>query len=193
MAIALPILGFSDAEGFGAWIAAAPEGPGLWLKLAKKGAGTATLTKQQAIDAALCWGWIDGQLRPFDERLFLTRFTPRKPGSKWSEINRTRAEALIEAGRMTPRGQAEIDRARADGRWQAAYAPQSRAAVPDDLAAALAASPAAAAVFATLDGQNRYALIYRTQTTKTPEARARKIAKLVGDLAQGILPHPKKP
>jgi uncharacterized protein YdeI (YjbR/CyaY-like superfamily) len=193
MAVELPVLGFADAEGFADWIAAQPEAPGLWLKLARKGAAVASLAKQDAIDVALCWGWIDGQLKPFDQSHWLIRFTPRRAASKWSEINRTRAEALIAGGQIRPRGQAEIDLARADGRWAAAYAPQSRAEVPDNLAAALANVPDAAAVFATLDSVNRYAVLYRIQTTKTPLARARKIARFIDDLAAGGLPYPKKP
>jgi uncharacterized protein YdeI (YjbR/CyaY-like superfamily) len=191
MAPILPVLGFADSASFAAWIAAQPEAPGLWLKLAKKGTNVASLAKHEAIDAALCWGWIDGQLQRHDDQYFLIRFTPRRAASKWSEVNRSRAEALIAEGRMTPRGLAEIARARADGRWAAAYAPQSRAEVPDDLAAALAAAPAAAAVFAGLDRQNRYAVLYRIHTTNTPEARAHKIARLVDDLARGVLPYPK--
>jgi len=193
MAVELPILAVPDAAALAARIASSPEAPGFWLKLAKKGAGGSSPGKQEAIDVALSWGWIDGQVQRFDAQYFLIRLTPRRTGSVWSEINRSRALALIAEGRMTPRGQAEIDRARASGRWDAAYAPQSRAEVPGDLAEALAATSAAAAAFAALDGLNRYAVLYRSQTAKTPAARARRIAKLVDDLAQGKLPYSKRP
>ena len=181
----LPILGFADKAGFAAWLAAQPAGaPGLWLKLAKQGSGVASLSKAEAIDAALCHGWIDGQLQPYDDACWLIRFTPRKPRSKWSEKNRTRALELIAEGRMQPGGQAEIAAAQADGRWDAAYASASKAEVPADLQAALDADPTAAAFFATLTGANRYAILYRIGAVKKPETRARKIAQYVAMLAR---------
>ena len=179
----LPILAFEDAAAFDAWMAAEPRTTkGLWLRVAKKGSGRASVTKAEAIDAALCHGWIDGQVDRYDEASWLIRFTPRRRASKWSEINRTRALELIEAGRMRPAGLAEVEAARADGRWDAAYAPPSTAAVPPDLQAALDASPVAAAFFATLKGVNRYAVLYRISTAKKAETRAKKIADLVAML-----------
>ncbi|WP_442680368.1 YdeI/OmpD-associated family protein [Sphingomonas sp. ASY06-1R] len=181
----LPILGFSEAAAFDAWIAAQAAGsPGLWLKLAKQRSGIVSLSKAEAIDAALCHGWIDGQLQPYDAACWLIRFTPRKRGSKWSEKNRARALALIAEGRMRPAGLKEVAAAQADGRWDAAYAPASTADVPADLQVALDAEPAAAAFFATLTGANRYAVLHRIGAVKKPETRARKIAQFVAMLAR---------
>ena len=163
--------------------------PGLWLRLAKKGAPERTLTKSEAIDAALCHGWIDGQLDTFDDHTWLTRFTPRKPRSKWSKLNCTRATALLAAGRMRPAGLAQIEMAKTDGRWDLAYAPASTAEAPPDLTAVLDANPKAAAFFATLTGANRYAILYRIGAVKTPEARARKIAQFVAMLERGETIH----
>lgn len=182
----LPVISFPDVAAFDAWLDAQPRSsPGLWLRLAKKGADFASLSKAGAIDAALCNGWIDGQLDKYDDVSWLVRFTPRKPASKWSEVNRTRALELIAAGRMRPAGLAEIDAAKADGRWDAAYAPASKAQPPPDLQAALDASPKAAAFFATLTGANRYAVIYRVSTVRTPDARQKKIARFVAMLERG--------
>lgn len=186
----LPIIGFADAAALDHWLAAQPaESAGLWLKLAKKGSGVASVSKAEAIDAALCHGWIDGQLDPYDAAHWLIRFTPRKPRSKWSRINRTRALELVAEGRVRPAGLAQIDAAKADGRWDAAYAPASTAEVPDDLAAALDANPTAAAFFATLTGANRYAILYRIGAVKRAETRARKIADFVAMLARGETLH----
>jgi uncharacterized protein YdeI (YjbR/CyaY-like superfamily) len=149
-----------------------------WLKIGKAGAAQ-TVSYAEALDVALCHGWIDGQKRGYDERYWLQRFTPRGPRSKWSQINRDKAEALVEAGRMQPAGQAQVDAAKADGRWAAAYAGQKRATVPDDLAAALAADPRAKAFFETLSGANRYAILYRVQNAKRPATRSARIAKFV--------------
>jgi uncharacterized protein YdeI (YjbR/CyaY-like superfamily) len=174
----LPILAFADVAAWEAWLAAQPRtSAGVWLKLAKAGAGAPSVSKAEAIDGALCHGWIDGQLYPYDEHWWLTRFTPRKAQSKWSEKNRVRAGELIAAGRVAPAGHAEIDSAKADGRWDAAYAPQSTAAVPDDLAAALKAEPGARDFFDSLDSANRYAILYRVHEAKKPETRAARIAK----------------
>lgn len=176
----LPIRSFADADAWEAWLAAQPaDSGGVWLKLARKGNAVSALTKAQAIDGALIHGWIDGQLDSYDDSWFLIRFTPRKPASKWSQKNRTRARELIEAGRMAPGGQAAIDAAKADGRWDAAYAPASTIEVPDDLAAALDANPQARAFFETLKGANRYAILHRVTTAKRPETRAQRIAKFV--------------
>lgn len=179
----LPIIAFADADAWDQWLEAQPENsPGLWIKLAKTRLGIASVTKAEAIDAALCHGWIDGQLDKYDDKHWLIRCTPRKPRSKWSEVNRTRAIELLEAGRMRPRGLAQMNSAKADGRWDAAYAPASKAEVPADLQAALDQSSEAAAFFATLTGANRYAILYRIGSVKRPETRARKIEQFVAML-----------
>ena len=186
----LPIRAFADLVAWETWLAAEPRSSrGVWLKLAKASAGVPSVSKADAIDGALCHGWIDGQLNPFDESWWLIRFTPRKPRSKWSEKNRTRAIELIAAGRIAAAGQAEIDAAKADGRWDAAYAPQSTVTVPDDLAAALDAEPGARAFFDQLDSANRYAILYRVHEAKKPATRAARIAKFVGMCARSERVH----
>jgi len=186
----LPVLDFVDAEAWETWLAThGGNAAGLWLKIAKAGNAASSLTKAQAIDGALCHGWIDGQIDKYDEAWFLTRFTPRKRTSKWSENNRKRAEQLVADGRLAPAGLAEIEAAKADGRWDTAYAPVSTAAEPEDLTAALDAAPAARAFFDTLTGANRYAILYRVQTAKKPETRAARIAKFVGMCARGETIH----
>ncbi len=154
------------------------------MKLAKNGTGIASISKTEAINTALCYGWIDGQLDKFDECYWLIRFTPRKPGSKWSQINRDRATALIAQGRMRPAGMREIERAKADGRWNAAYAPQSTATVPGDLQTALSLAPDALRLFDRLDSANRYAILYRIhrQGSGNPGDADRKIP---GDAGSG--------
>lgn len=192
----LPQLAFASRADWEAWLTAnGAVSPGIWMMFAKKGSGIATVSKPEAIEAALCHGWIDGQLQPRDADYFLTRFTPRKAKSLWSEVNRATALRLIAEGRMAPAGLAEVERAKADGRWDAAYAPQGRAEVPADLQAALDANPAALALFNELGATNRYALIVRTHNTRKPEARAARIAKFVDMLARGetIYPHKSKP
>ncbi|GAA3289568.1 YdeI family protein [Streptomyces cinereospinus] len=187
----LEIVACESAEAFQAWLGEHHAvSPGIWLKLRKKGPGIAALDYTQALDAALRYGWIDGQKAKFDDQWWLQRFTPRKPRSKWSKANRDKAAALIEQGRMRPAGQAEVDRAKADGRWVAAYDGAKTAAVPDDLTAALTADPAAAKFFETLDRQTRYAILYRIQDAKKAETRARRIETYVGMLAKGEKPHP---
>ena len=182
----LPVLAFESAAAFEAWLAAQPrDSAGLWLKLPKKGSGVASVSKSEAIDAALCHGWIDGQLDRYDEKSWLVRFTPRRPRSKWSQINCERAEELVATGRMRPAGLAEIEAAKKDGRWQNAYPPHSRATPPPDLETALDANPTAAAFFATLKGANRYGLIYRVLDAKRPETRAKRIADFVAMLERG--------
>jgi uncharacterized protein YdeI (YjbR/CyaY-like superfamily) len=161
------------------------QSPGVWLKLAKKDAAEITVTHAQALDTAICFGWIDGQTRRFDERFWLRRFTPRRPGSKWSQINCAKAEQLTADGLMHEAGIAEVQAARADGRWEAAYEPQSRATVPDDLRAALDAEPAASEFFATLTGQRRYAFLYRLHHVQGPDARARRITSYIQLLREG--------
>ncbi|MDQ2834451.1 MAG: YdeI/OmpD-associated family protein [Acidobacteriota bacterium] len=186
----LPILGFPDAAAFVSWLGHQPTTtPGLWMKIAKQGSGIAGLTKAEAIDAALCHGWIDGQLAKYDAQYWLIRFTPRKARSKWSEINRARAIELTEAGRMAAAGSVEIEAAKADGRWDAAYAPASRATVPPDLQAALDRNLKAARFFATLTGANRYAVLYRLGAVKKAETRARKIESFVAMLERGETLH----
>ena len=183
----LPVLIFRTGADFETWLSAQPpEAPGAWLKFAKKNGGAeATLGKPDAIDAVLCHGWIDGQIDRFDDAHWLIRFTPRRPKSRWSEVNRQRATELMAEGRVHPAGRAAIEAARADGRWEAAYAPASRADIPDDLRAAFAANPKAEAFFKTLTGANRYAILYRLGAVKRPETRARKIAGFVAMLARG--------
>ncbi|WP_026004623.1 YdeI/OmpD-associated family protein [Streptomyces sp. AA1529] len=187
----LEIVAFESAEAFEAWLGENHAvSPGIWLKLRKKDPAVVALNYAQALDVALCFGWIDGQKAKFDDQWWLQRFTPRKPRSKWSKVNRDKVTALIEQGRMRPPGQAEVDRAKADGRWEAAYDSARTAAVPEDLAAALTAVPAAAAFFETLDRQNRYAILYRIQEAKKAETRARRIEKYVAMLAKGEKLHP---
>ena len=181
----LPVIPFESPEAWERWLARehATSG-GVWLKLAKRGTGIPTVTYAQALEVALCFGWIDGQKASLDERFWLQRFTPRKPRSRWSKVNRAKAEALIERGAMRPAGLREVEQARADGRWEDAYDSPSTATVPDDLQAALAADDRAGAFFATLDATNRYAILHRVQTAKRPETRARRIAQFVAMLAE---------
>ena len=179
----LPIIAFADADALDRWLERQPESsPGLWIKFAKAGSGIPSVTKTEAIDAALCYGWIDGQLDKYGDQHWLVRFTPRKARSKWSQANRKRATQLLESGRMSQRGIAQVEAAKEDGRWEAAYAPASKAEVPADLQAALDQSPGAAAFFATLTGSNRYAILYRIGAVKKPETRARKIAHFIAML-----------
>ena len=186
----LPIIAFANAASLEGWLGAQPvDSKGLWIKFAKKSLQIDTVTKAEAIDAALCYGWIDGQLDKFDEHHWLIRFTPRKRGSKWSLINRRRATELIEAGRMRPSGLAQVEAARSDGRWNAAYAPASAAEAPGDLQAALDANPKAGKFFATLTGANRYAILHRIGVVKRPETRMRKIAEFVAMLERGETVH----
>jgi uncharacterized protein YdeI (YjbR/CyaY-like superfamily) len=182
----LPIMPFASRE---AWEARLEEehatSDGLWLKIAKKGSGIETVTFAEALDAALCYGWIDSQRGGFDERFFLQRFTPRRPRSKWSQVNREKVAKLMEAGRMRPAGLREVERAKADGRWDAAYEPQSAATVPEDLRLELEKNEGAREFFETLDRANRYAMLHRIQDAKKPETRARRIAQYVEMLAEG--------
>ena len=186
----LPLLEFSNRESFEEWLDQQPAGaPGSWLKLPKKSAGIPGIAKVEAIDAALCFGWIDGQLDKYDEQYWLIRFTPRKARSKWSQVNKRRATELLAEGRMRSSGIAQIEAAKADGRWAAAYAPASSAKVPADLEVALAANPKAASFFAALKGANRYAILYRIGSVKRPEARTRRIAEYVAMLERGETLH----
>jgi uncharacterized protein YdeI (YjbR/CyaY-like superfamily) len=156
-----------------------------WVKIAKKGSGVTTIHYPEVLDTAICFGWIDAIRRPLDETYFLQRFTPRGPRSKWSQVNRDKADALIAAGRMRPAGHAQIQAAKADGRWDAAYEPQSRASIPADFQAALDAEPEARAFFATLKGQQRYAFLFRLHHVKTQKARDRRIAGYIELLREG--------
>jgi uncharacterized protein YdeI (YjbR/CyaY-like superfamily) len=176
----LPIVAFASREAWAAWLADQHEtSSGAWLKIARKGAAIDSVSYAQALEVALCYGWIDGQKAAFDDEYWLQRFTPRKASSKWSRINRDKAAELIDRGEMQPAGLREVERAKADGRWDAAYAGQSAATVPDDLREALDADDRARAFFATLDSANRYAILYRVQEAKRPETRARRIEKYV--------------
>jgi uncharacterized protein YdeI (YjbR/CyaY-like superfamily) len=186
----LPVLAFADGKSFERWLEAQPtDAAGAWLKLPKKSAGAHGLTKAEAIDAALCYGWIDGQLDKYDDEYWLIRFTPRKTRSKWSLVNKRRATELLADGRMRNSGVAQIEAAKADGRWAAAYAPASSAEVPTDLQQALDSNREAADFFATLKGANRYAILYRIGSVKRPETRARKIAEYVAMLERGQTIH----
>jgi uncharacterized protein YdeI (YjbR/CyaY-like superfamily) len=190
------IKSFRTEAAFAAWMKAnhARETE-IWLKIHKKGSGLATVSNAEALDVALCWGWIDGIRKSFDEQSFLQRYTPRRARSLWSQVNRDHVARLTAAGRMTPSGQRQIDAAKADGRWDAAYAPlrsTSQATVPEDLRAAIEASPRARRTFATLSRQNLFSLAFRTNNMKTAAGRARKIAALVAMLARGETIHPER-
>lgn len=176
----------ADQAAWEAWLEANhAASPGVWLRIAKRGTKTATVTHPEALQTALCFGWIDAQRRGLDETFFLQRFTPRRPRSRWSLINRRSAERLIADGRMRAAGLAQVHAAQADGRWDAAYAPQSSATVPPDLQQALDADPAAGRFFTTLTGARRYAFLFRLHNVKTPEARRRRIASYIDLLRQG--------
>ena len=176
----------ASAEAWDAWLAENHEArDDVWLRIAKKNAPAETVRYPEVLDVALSWGWIDGQRLPLDDTYFLQRFVRRRPRSRWSQVNREKAERLIAEGRMKPPGLAEVERARADGRWDAAYAPQSRAQVPDDLRAELDRRPRARAFFETLSSQNRYAILYRLAEAKRPETRARRLAQFVEMLERG--------
>lgn len=187
----LQLLTFPSAAEWEAWLAAHHQvSPGVWLRIAKQAAPEPTVSYTDAVTVALCYGWIDGQKGRLDDAYWRQRFTPRKPGSRWSKVNADRAAALIEAGLMKPAGLREVAAAKADGRWERAYPPQSAATVPDDLAAALAADEEAAAFFATLDSANRYAVLYRIADAKRPQTRARRIAAYVAMLHDHRKLHP---
>ena len=189
----LPVIAFKSQAAWNDWLVAqGADSGGLWLKLAKKSSGIASVSRPEAVDTALCHGWIDGQLDSFDDQYSLVRFTPRRQTSKWSERNRTRALQLIESGHMLLAGLKEVERAQKDGRWETAYAPQSTAQVPDDLRVALKRNTKAARFFETLDRVNRYAILYRVHQAKKPETRAARIKKFVAMLAAGEPIHPPK-
>lgn len=188
----LPVKAFASLEAWETWLAAQPAtSKGVWLKLAKQSAKSRSVSRQEAIDGALCYGWIDGQLDKFDDDWWLVRFTPRRSKGKWSEKNRARAIVLMKEGRVAPAGLREIEQAKKDGRWTVAYASQSKATVPDDFEKALAKNKGARGFFATLDAANRYSILYRIHTAK-PEARAKRIEQFVVMLCRGETIHPRK-
>jgi uncharacterized protein YdeI (YjbR/CyaY-like superfamily) len=187
------VLAFASAPDVEAYMSRQPKDcPGFWLKLSKSGAATATVSKEDAIEAAICCGWIDGQLAKCDEHHFLVRMTPRRRGSRWSAKNRSTAKRLADQGRLRSAGLAEIEAAKIDGRWDAAYASQGKAEIPEDLAAALASDASAERFFDKLDKANRFSIIYRVNDAKRPETRARRIAEFIEMLAQGKTVHPVK-
>ncbi len=189
----LPELLVQDAEAWRAWLVSHhAEHPGVWLVLHKKGGQTTALTYAQALDEALCFGWIDGQIARRDDDSYRRRFTRRQPGSPWSGMNVDHVARLTEAGRMQPAGEAAVDAAKAQGRWQSAYRGQADMQTPPDLARALAANPCAAETFDRLDAANRYAIVYRLNTVKSPATRDRKLAEYVDMLARGESIHPRK-
>ena len=184
-------LAFEDAAAFAAWLDSNhAASDGIWIRFAKKGSGIASVTYKEVLPVALAYGWIDGQVKRIDDDWYRQRWTPRRARSVWSKINRAAAEAMIERGEMKPAGLAEVERAKADGRWERAYDSPTTAAVPDDLRAALDADPAAAEFFAGLDANNRYAILHRVQNAKRPETRARRIAQFVGMCSRGETLHP---
>ena len=181
---------FKSAKAFEAWLKknhATSEG--LWLKIAKRGSNEPSVTYPEAVEIALCWGWIDGQKKSLDDQHYLQRFTPRRARSVWSRINVNKVQALIDAGRMQAPGEAQVEAAKADGRWARAYDGARTSTVPEDLQAALEAEPAAKTFFASINASNRYAILWRIQTAARAETRARRIAQLVGMLARGETIH----
>ena len=179
----LPVLPFKDKKAWSAWLAKNhAKSLGVWLKLAKKDSDVQSVTYPEALEEALCYGWIDGQKKGYDESFWLQKFTPRGSRSIWSKINREKAEALIASGEMKPSGLAAIERAKENGQWEKAYESQSRASVPDDLQAALDRNPKAKAFFATLNSLNRYAIVFRVHNAKKPETRAKRIQQFVAML-----------
>jgi uncharacterized protein YdeI (YjbR/CyaY-like superfamily) len=181
---------FKTAESFYKWLAKNHDkADEVWIKIHKVGSGLKSITPAQAIDVVLCWGWIDGLRKGFDDKSFLQRYCPRRPKSVWSQINRDKVEQLTKAGLMRPPGQAEVDKAKADGRWDAAYS-VSKTEVPEDLLAAIEAEPEAAEFYRTLTAQNRFALTFRTINMKTEAGRKKKIADFVGMLKRGETVYP---
>lgn len=186
----LPVLPFASQDDWETWLETHhAASPGLWLQIAKKASGVPTVTYAEALDVALCFGWIDGQKASYDETYFLQRFTPRRPRSKWSKINVDKVAELEAVGRMRPAGAAQVASAKADGRWQAAYGGSATIEVPADLQAALDANPAAQAFFDTISRANRYAILYRVHDAKRPQTRAQRIATFVDMLAEGKTIH----
>jgi uncharacterized protein YdeI (YjbR/CyaY-like superfamily) len=181
-----PQLPFESPEAWHDWLSENHESsPGVWVKIAKKGSGVPSVAYPEVLDIAISFGWIDGQRKALDDTFFLQRFTPRGPRSKWSKINRDKATRMIESGEMKPAGLREVERAKEDGRWDAAYDGQRTMEVPDDLRRELDANPKAKTFFDTLNSQNRYSILYRLHDAKRPETRARRLAKFVEMLNRG--------
>lgn len=181
-----PILSFASPEAWEAWLEREhATSDGVWLKFAKKGSGVASVLYAEAVDVGLCYGWIDSQALSLDERFYLQRFTPRRARSKWSRVNRDKVEELTRQGRMKPPGLAQVEQAKEDGRWEAAYSSPANVTVPDDLQNALDANPGAAEFFATLNKSNRFAIVYQLQDARKPETRARRLEKFVAMLERG--------
>jgi uncharacterized protein YdeI (YjbR/CyaY-like superfamily) len=181
-----PILQLASQATWEAWLDAEhAESDGVWLRFAKKGSGVETVAYAEALEVALCYGWIDSKVKSQDERFYLQKFTPRRAKSRWSQINRDKVEELTRRGRMKPAGLAQVELARADGRWEAAYASPASIEVPDDLEARLAASPKAAEFWERLNKSNRYAIVYQLEDAKKPETRARRLEKFVAMLERG--------
>ncbi len=186
----IPVRAFKDAAGWEAWLAKNQDKPGgIWMRVAKKASGTKSVTYPEALEVALCYGWIDAQKKPESETTWLQRFMPRRPKSIWSRINRDKALALIERGQMKPGGLKEIERARQDGRWDAAYEPATSATVPADFQSELDRRPKAKAFFKTISATNRYAILWRLQTAKKPETRTKRIRSFVEMLEKGETIH----
>ena len=191
MADEYPVLTFASDATWEAWLRENHDRAlGVWLRIAKAGKAERTVTHLEALDVALCYGWIDGQRKPLDGTHFLQKFTHRRPRSMWSRINTEKVARLIEAGRMTDAGLAEVEAAKRDGRWDAAYASWGSATMPDDLTRALDATPAARKKFDELDSRNRYAIVYRVETAKRPQTRRARIEKYVAMLAEGRTIYP---
>lgn len=181
-----PVLAFASSEDWEAWLErehAASDG--VWIKFAKKGSGVASVAYPEAVEVALCYGWIDSQVARLDERFYLQKFTPRRARSKWSRINRDKIEELTRQGRLKPAGLEQVELAKADGRWDAAYASPANVAIPDDLQAALDASPQAAEFWERLNKSNRFAIVFQLEDAKKPETRTRRLEKFVGMLERG--------
>lgn len=186
----LPRVRFASSGEWEQWLEDNYADEGVWIEIAKKGTGIESVRYPEVLESALCFGWIDGRRKALDERRFLQRFTPRRPRGKWSRINREKAERLIAENRMRPAGLVEVQRAQADGRWEAAYEGQGRSVVPDDLQRELDARPRAKEFFAGLSSQNRYAIVYRLGDAKQPQTRARRLAKFVAMLEAGEAIYP---
>jgi uncharacterized protein YdeI (YjbR/CyaY-like superfamily) len=181
----LPKLSFKTPEAWADWIQANPEAAGVWMKIAKKGTGVTTINYDQALEVALCYGWIDGQLARLDDVFYLQRFTPRRSKGMWSVRNRQLVERLIKEGRMTPAGQVHIDAAKADGRWDAAYESQKNFVIPEDFLKELAKNKSAAEFYKALNRSNLFAIYYRLHSAKKPETRAARMRKIIDTLAAG--------
>jgi uncharacterized protein YdeI (YjbR/CyaY-like superfamily) len=181
-----PILAFATQAEWEAWLDAEHAGAdGVWIKFAKKGSGVSSVAYPEAVEVALCFGWIDSLTKSLDERFYVQKFTPRRARSKWSRVNRDKVEELTRQGRMRPAGLEQVELAKADGRWEAAYAPPTSVEVPDDLREALDAKPKAAEFFATLNKSNRFAIVYQVEDAKKPETRVRRIEKFVAMMERG--------